>query len=118
MVGLTDFHAHTRGKFGGNPQTRTKDFQDQRIADAHQLHAPPHANAQCFQAICVLVVGLDTADDGAHARRQFIQPHRGHRLFDGVHNASKISQQMFKSNSARPLVDASFAEKLISETTV
>ena len=101
MAGLADFHVDARGQFGGDAQPRAENFQDERIAGADQFHAAAHADAERFQALRVLVIGGDAAHHGADARRQFIEPHRGDRLFNSCHNDDKISFPMRKSNPAR-----------------
>ena len=108
MAGLADFHADARGQFGGDAQPRAENFQDERIARADEFHAPAHADAERFQAVGVLVVGGDAAHDGADARRQFIEPHRGGRLVNNCHNDDKISFPPGKSNPPRAAVDAAW----------
>ena len=101
MAGLADFHAHARGQLGGQAEPRAENFQDERIARADQFHAAAHADAERFEALRVLVVGFNAAHNGADARRQFIEPHGGGRLFNGCHNDDKISFPACKSNLPR-----------------
>ena len=111
MAGLADFHADAGRQFGGQAQPGAENFQDERIAGADEFHAATHANTQRFQTVGVLVVGLDAAHDGAEARRQFIEPHRGDRLSNSCHNDDKISFPASKSNSPRTAVDTSVVNK-------
>ncbi len=90
MAGFANFYADARGEFGGKAEARTKNFQDERIAGTHQFHTPAHTNAQCFEALCVLIAGLDVAYHGANARGEFIEPHICGWLAGGIHNAGKI----------------------------
>lgn len=86
MVRRTDFNPHARGKFGGQAEARTKNFEDERIAGAHHLDATSEADAKRLEAICVLVIGADLAHHSANARGEFIKPHGGRSWARGVHD--------------------------------
>ena len=73
MAGLADLDVDSRGERGGQAELRTEHAENQRIAASDQLDAAADANAQHFQALHFLVVGLDAPHDGANARRQRIQ---------------------------------------------
>ena len=81
MAGLADFDADARGELGGQAEPRAEHFQDDRVAGADEFHAAAQAHAQRLEALRFLVVGLDAAHDGADARRQLIEPHRGEQAF-------------------------------------
>ena len=97
MVGRTNFHAHTRRKFGGEAEARAENFHDERIAHAHEFHPATDADAERLEPLRVLVAGLDTAHHGANARGEFIKPHTGGWLAGGIHNAGKLSCPRRKS---------------------
>ena len=97
MAGLADFHPHPLGQIRRDAEARTKDLQDQRITHADQLHAPPQTDTQRLEPLRVLVIGIDLPHHGADARRQFVKPHGGGRLYDGCHTDNKIGLMPRKS---------------------
>ena len=108
MVRLADLHLHIRRKRGGYPQPRAENFEDQRVANFDQFHAPAEAHAECLQALHLLVVGRDLPDDGADARREQIQPDEsGRGLISGSHNDVKLNFPTRKSTRGQRRVDAS-----------
>lgn len=105
MIGLADFDLHVRRQCGGQSQPRAKNLEDQRIAKLDEFHAPAEAHAERFEALHLLVVGCDLADDGADARRELIQPDE-FGLNCVCHSGGKISCPARKSTQACMLVDA------------
>ena len=112
MAGLADFHADARSQLGRQAQPRTKNFQDERIARADEFHAAADTNTKRFEAVRVLVAGLNTAHNGADARRQFIEPHGGGKLVNGCHNDDKISLPAGKSNPPLAVFDGNQNDKI------
>ena len=74
MIRQADFDLHIRRKRGGQSQPRAKNFEDQRVAHFDQLHATAEADAQCFEALHLLIIGRDAPDNSTDARRELIQP--------------------------------------------
>jgi len=106
MARLADFHLHVGRERGGDAQPRAKNFQDERVARFDQLHAAAEAHAERFEALHLLVVGRDLADDGADAWREQIQPDEsGCGLISGSHNAVKINCPIRKSTRGHGQVD-------------
>jgi hypothetical protein len=68
-----NFYAHAGGERGRQTEPRGKDFQNDRVAAAHEFHAPPGANAERFQTPRFLVVRFKIADNAANARRKLVQ---------------------------------------------
>ena len=90
MAGLADFHRDARGKFGGQTEARTKNFQDERIPGANQFQPTTNANTERLEPLRVFIVGHDAAHHGADARRQCVQPDERNGLCISCHNLNKI----------------------------
>jgi len=101
MAGLADFHRDARGEFGGQPEARAENFQDERIAGADEFQPAANADAERLEPLRVLVVGRDAAHHGADARRQFIQPDERNGLCISCHNENKIILPANQSKSIR-----------------
>jgi len=100
MVGRTDLDTHASGEFCREAEAGTEDFQDERIAGAHQFHAAAHADAERLEAQRILVVRGDLAHHGANARGEFIQAHEWRGLFSGCHNGERIKLNCWKVKPA------------------
>jgi hypothetical protein len=111
MAGLADFHMNAAGETGRQAQPRAEYFQDERIAHADEFNAAAQADPERFEALGVLVVGLDAAHDGTNVRRQFIKPHQGGGLFKSCHSDGKISFPPGKSTVPRGPVDIGWRNK-------
>ena len=74
MVRQTDFHPHMGRERGGHTQPRAENFEDERVTGFDQLDAAAEADAERFEPLHLLIVGLDVADDRADPRRELIQP--------------------------------------------
>jgi len=107
MAGLADFDLHIRRKRGRNAQPRTKNFEDEWVAHFDQFHAAAKAYAERLEALHLLVIDRDLADNGADARREQVQPDKsGRSLISGSHNAVKINCLTRKSTRVHRRVDA------------
>jgi hypothetical protein len=92
MSRLADFHLHVAGEGGGDAQPRTEHFEDQRVAALDQLHAAAQAHTQRLEALHLLVVNRDFADDGTNTRRELVQPDESVcGLACGCHSDGKIN---------------------------
>lgn len=106
MTGLADFHLHIGRERSGDAQPRAENFEDERIAELDQLNAPAEADTKRFEALHLLVVGRDCADDGADARREQIQPDESRLgVISGCHNVVKLNCPTSKSTQAHRQVD-------------
>jgi len=109
MARLADFDLHIGRERGGDSEPRAENFENERVAELDQFHAPAKAHAERLETLHLLVVGRDLADDGADARREQVQPDEsGRGLISGSHNAVKVNCPTRKSTRGRRRVDAAW----------
>ena len=63
MARLADFHQHPAGKFGGNPEAGTENFQDQGVAHPDEFHPAADTHTQRFQPLRVFVIRIHLTHD-------------------------------------------------------
>lgn len=73
MIRRAYFDKHAGCQRRRQTQARPENFKNQWIANANEFHAPSNADTQRFQTVGVIVIGLDIADHGAHARSELIE---------------------------------------------
>lgn len=89
MTRLANFHLHTGGQAGGNPQARPENSQNERITVANQFHPPAHTNAQRLQSKDFFIIRPNSANHRADPGREFIEPDPAGGRFCTNHNIKK-----------------------------
>ena len=106
MPGLADFDADAGGEFGGQPQLRAENAEDERIPTPDQLDPPAHTHPKHLESLHFLVVSLYAPHDGAYARRQRIQTNQFFgSMVNCCHSLCKISFPVAMSITPLVLVD-------------
>lgn len=73
MIFLANFQPDPFRQFGRQPEARSEDPDDQRVAGFGQFHPSTNANAQGFETLDVFIFAFDPAHNAARADLEPVQ---------------------------------------------